>query len=962
MWRDRLTGVVVCWSAIVVLLLTAGPARAQSATGNIHGVVTDQSGAALPGVTVTLNSAALLVPQTSVSDGGGAYRFDQLPVGLFKLTYELSGFGTLVREGVQLSAGFSAQLNAQLGLATVAENVTVIGSSPVVDTSNATSSISVPASVLADKLPVTRVMQSVIAVAPGVQQTGPPDLGGGNVGTTQFRAYGMTGQSTPLIEGINTRRTATGVETNFDFTAIEEFQIITFGGDAEKALPGVALNAIIKSGGNMFSGRFETSYEDDALESNNLTPLLRSQGTTNPNLILTALDSSASLGGPVVKNKMWFFGAYHLNRSRRTALGYIMPDGTPGDSFVRAQNFSAKGTYQLSTGYKLIGFWTKYTQHFPSRFGSAFIPFDTTRRFDEPAGQYKGELQGVINSQLFFTALAGHHGYEADYFAMPDQGVASSMDQATRMERGPHLGQDRRTRQSTQFTGSLTYVPKASLLGRHEIKVGTTWMFQYTGTNVPEGNHGNYRLIFNNGVPAQIQLFNYPLDSNMQNLNEGGAFVQDTWRLGGRLTVNVGLRYDSFSTWVPEQTKPAGTFGAPWNLSGATPTGAAQSFARVDSGSWRNVAPRIGVVWNIFGNGRTVLKGSWGRYNLTPGDEHGSAYNPNVATISTYRWSGPCVAGPVTCDYIPGTVNLDPNGPDFLSVQGGSNGGAARLPNTEFNPDLKQNFNRSYQVMLERELGPDLGIRGGVSRASNINLWQQIPLQIPYSAWDQRRVVYDAGPTVNPSLTNTTGTPFTIYDVNPAYRGAAFSRTIIVNRPDDRTDTFTSYEVTLTKRATGRWSAIASYVATRNHRWIDGISTNPNMDNFPLDKSLSWQVRLAGSYDLPWAFDISAQYQLQEALLGQRTNNYNLPNSGSLALRVEEFGASSAESMRGNLNLRLARSFRRGSHNLRLSAEVLNATNDSSAYAYTFTAGPAFGRITTISTPRIARLGVTYAF
>ena len=320
------------------------------------------------------------------------------------------------------------------------------------------------------------------------------------------------------------------------------------------------------------------------------------------------------------------------------------------------------------------------------------------------------------------------------------------------------------------------------------------------------------------------------------------------------------------------------------------------------------------------------------------------------------------MAGPVTCDYIPGTVNLDPNGPDFLSVQGGSNGGAARLPNTEFNPDLKQNFNRSYQVMLERELGPDLGIRGGVSRASNINLWQQIPLQIPYSAWDQRRVVYDAGPTVNPSLTNTTGTPFTIYDVNPAYRGAAFSRTIIVNRPDDRTDTFTSYEVTLTKRATGRWSAIASYVATRNHRWIDGISTNPNMDNFPLDKSLSWQVRLAGSYDLPWAFDISAQYQLQEALLGQRTNNYNLPNSGSLALRVEEFGASSAESMRGNLNLRLARSFRRGSHNLRLSAEVLNATNDSSAYAYTFTAGPAFGRITTISTPRIARLGVTYAF
>jgi hypothetical protein len=220
MWRKGCKQFAAFVSVLLLLVTGSVPASAQSANGNIHGTITDQSGAALPGVTVTLTSPALLVAQSAVSDAAGVYRFDQLPVGLFRLSYELSGFSTLVREGVQLSAGFSALLNAQMGIGTLEESVTVTGASPVVDTTNATSSISVPASVLADKLPVTRVMQSVIAVAPGIQQTGPPDLGGGNVGTTQFRAYGMTGQSTPMIEGINTRRTATGVETNFDFTAI----------------------------------------------------------------------------------------------------------------------------------------------------------------------------------------------------------------------------------------------------------------------------------------------------------------------------------------------------------------------------------------------------------------------------------------------------------------------------------------------------------------------------------------------------------------------------------------------------------------------------------------------------------------------------------------------------------------------------------------------------------------------
>src|SRR5215471_5713027 len=163
-----------CALTLIVALLCAIPLSAQTQYGSIRGTVTDQSEAALPGVTVTLSSPALLVEQTTVSDGVGQYRFEQLPVGTYKITYELTGFQTLIRDGVQVPAGFNATVNMQLKVGAVEESVTVSGVSPVVDVTSATPSVSVPAEILADKLPVTRVMQSGLAVAPGVQQSGAP--------------------------------------------------------------------------------------------------------------------------------------------------------------------------------------------------------------------------------------------------------------------------------------------------------------------------------------------------------------------------------------------------------------------------------------------------------------------------------------------------------------------------------------------------------------------------------------------------------------------------------------------------------------------------------------------------------------------------------------------------------------------------------------------------------------------
>src|SRR6266849_2949951 len=240
-------------------------------TGNIHGVVTDQSAALIPGVTVTLTSPALIVPQVAATDEAGGYHFEQLPVGVYKVTFDLPGFRQYIRENIQITAGFSAELKVQMSVGTVDETITVSDASPVVDTTSTTVSTSVSAVALADQLPATRTMQEMVSIAPGVMPTAAPDLGGGNIASFVLSAYGITGQSTALIEGINTRKSNNNSEGDYDFTGLEEMQIVPIGGDAQTSLPGVFLNAIVKSGGNAYHVRAEANYENQNLEGNNLT-------------------------------------------------------------------------------------------------------------------------------------------------------------------------------------------------------------------------------------------------------------------------------------------------------------------------------------------------------------------------------------------------------------------------------------------------------------------------------------------------------------------------------------------------------------------------------------------------------------------------------------------------------------------------------------------------------------------
>ena len=257
----------------------AAPAYAQgggaSSTGTIQGRVTDAQGAVLPGVTVTATSPSALGAQTTVTSETGNYRFPAIPPGTYSVTYELTGFNIVKREGIQIALGFTANVNVELALATLQETVTVTGESPIIDTT-ATRVVQNFKLEQLQSLPNGRDMWSLLAVTPGVQMTR-IDVGGNRAGTqTDYRAYGLLGQVRVLIEGINTTEGTGGAGFYFDYSSLEEVFLGTTGQSAEMPNPGVQSQFIAKSGGNQFNGEYYVDWYNNSLQGSNIPDAVHS--------------------------------------------------------------------------------------------------------------------------------------------------------------------------------------------------------------------------------------------------------------------------------------------------------------------------------------------------------------------------------------------------------------------------------------------------------------------------------------------------------------------------------------------------------------------------------------------------------------------------------------------------------------------------------------------------------------
>jgi hypothetical protein len=950
---------------VVWVGMAAGTALAQSvSSGAIQGTVTDESSGVLPGVTVTLSSPSLQVQQiVQVTDSTGGYKFADLPAGTYRLKAELPGFTTSIRDALRLTVGFVATINLSLSVGAMQETVTVSGQGPIIDVTSTSASVAFTKETL-DAVPRGRDLQNIIAMAPGVTAE-TPDVGGSSMAQRQdVSSYGVASQPKLQVEGMNI---AMGADMNtpiyFNDNTLEEVQIKTSDNDAEVSTPGISMVAILKSGSNTFHGAYAAAGESSKLQSSNLNDSLRAQGLKNTAPLKEFYDVSVDLGGRVVRDKLWFYGAFSRQAKKQGVVGFVSGPGADGRYLTGDEpiayfgtsltQYTAKMSYQISRNNRVVYAWQRGTKAQPQNGAGRFVPLESTRDYTNPTAIQKVELQSALTPHVLLNAVGGFSGYITDYnaarsFAKADAPARNDIE--TGLWTGSHPLHQNKTRDRYQTEDSISFSPSRSFAGQHELKTGVMIYLDRSSDGYSNNLAGNYVLYTDkvngvSGTPARIQIYNTPVVP-ADHEDTYAWYLKDSWRPTKSVTFNLGLRWERQHSYLPAQT-----YEGARDFPTLFPAG---SFSKIDVQTFSRVVPRIGAAWDL--GGKAVLKATAGEYNYMLGDTYADAFNRNATANATFRWHD--LNGDKL--YQPGEVNVNENGPDFISIT------AAK--NRVLSPELKQPRTWESTASLETELAPSLAFRTMYVYRRLFDYLSTINTLRPYDAYNIPITRRDPGPDGLLGTGDDAGN-VTFYDYDPAYRGAAFVNSKTVNNTNS--DSFQSIEWTVTKRSTSRWMAQVSYFVVKDHHWNVGVFQSPNDNFFPLDETWSWAGNANGSYRLPGGVTISGFLQSANGLKGARTNVFRQvdPDGGkpiaqlsNVTLRLEPAGSRRLAAL-NILNLRASKSLTvGGGRRISVDVDVFNALNAATATAATFASGPSFGYVTNVVPGRIARIGARFTF
>jgi len=966
---------LLTFGAVLFLSIACvGAAYAQSvSSGTIQGTVKDEQSGVLPGVTVTLTSPALQVREmTQVTDENGSYRFVDLPAGSYRIKFELSGFSALVREDVRLTVGFVARIDETLKVGAMTESVTVSGQSPVVDMTSTSASVAFTKEML-DNVPRGRDLQNVLAMAPGVTQER-MDVGGSTLAQRQDTAsYGMQAQPKLQYEGMNI---AMGADQNtpiyFIDNSLEEVQVRTSGNDAEVSTPGVSMIAIMKSGGNTFHGAYRGSYQPGSLQPSNLNDELRRQGIGSPPKLKTFYDYAGDLGGRIVRDKLWFYGGY-AKQSKSEGLAGFAADPGPDGRYLTGDDpqayfestlyqFSTKLSYQMTKNNRLVYAWQRGVKAQPQNGGDRLHPQEATRDYKNPTAIQKAEWQSTVTQRLLLNAMGGYAGYVTDYdasrsFAKAD--APTRQDLETGLFTGSHPQHQGKTRDRYQGEASASFFPSRSFAGQHDFKTGVSLYFDRTSDAWLNNLACNCILQFDringvSGTPSRIRMYNTPV-APQDSEDTFAWYFKDSWRPTKSLTFNLGLRWEYQHSYLPEQDY-AGARDFPQVFP-------AKHVDKLDVQTFNRVVPRLGMAWDL--GGKSVVKATWGLYNYILGDTYADVFAATATANAIFNWHD------LNGDKLwqPGESDLRLNGGnDFVSITAASN--------YLLSPQLKQPNTWETTVSYERELAEGLGVRAMYINRLASDIITAINPKRPYDAYNVPITRRDPGP--DGALGNGDDGPLiTLFDYASAYRGAAFDFRQRVNADHD--DRFNSMEFTLTKRASDRWMAQASYFVVKNHRWLPsatglnytGTFQSPNDEFFPLDETWSWAGNISGTYRFPLDISVSGFLQSRAGVKGQRTYIFRatdtasgpaIANNGNTTLRLEPYGSESLSAF-NILNFRASKDFRLTSgRRFSVDFDVFNLLNSATPTSAEFASGPTFGYVTGVTPPLITRIGGRFTF
>lgn len=980
--RSQYPGRTLLAICLLVFSLVAGTAVAQTQTGNIYGTIVDNTGAAIPGVTVTLTGGG--APRVAVTETDGGFRFPNLSPGRYTLKGELAGFGSVVRNNVEVNIGRNSELTLTLSPA-LEQTITVTAETPLLDTRRTGTGATVT-QVELEQIPSARDPWTVLQSVPGVL-VDRINVGGNESGQqSNYTAKGSSGdQNTWNIDGVAvTDMSATG-SSNFyyNFDSVEEMQVTTGGTDPRIATPGVQLNLVMKRGTNELNGSGRYFWTDNEFQEDATVPTEAEAYLARANEINNITDMGLEVGGPIWKDRIWLWGAYGENQidlytaQNRAADGTV--SGVTSDD-TTLKSFSGKLNGQILSNNSAVLFYDDSDKLKAGRgVGPTREPetgWNQSGIGGTPTSIWKFEDTHIFSPSFYATGL--YSKIKAGFQLTPVGGrdIEAYRDEAGTYHRSYYHYETERPQE--QYRGDMsTFFDTGSL--NHELKFG----FGYRDAPV-----NSLTAFPGNGTHAQFRSRNRPAFAIITRAGQAAfktdysdLYVGDTILLGN-LTLQAGLRYDLQHGSNTASTIEASTF-APELLPAINFPGDAEEL------EWASISPRIGMTYSFGSTRRTLIRGGYNRYVDQMGTSVVGRANPLAFSGLYYIFTDAnndksVQRSEVDFSRLINFYGLDPDNPGSVSSP------------YRVDYDMEVPSTDEFILGVEHELMPEFTIGMNYThRTQQDQLWMRFEKTKGagdfYTAADY--VLVD-------TLTGTTpgGESYSspVYALRPGVDVPTFG--VMTNRPD-YTQIFDGFELNATKRLSNRWM-LRGNVSWND--WTQDAGSNSYQDPTTFETALPqfqtfqclgadcsgivtspagnasgtkrgiyinsrWGYNLSGIYQLPWDIMFGAALTGREGYPNPYNTDVDMTtydeNSGEGVKRVYTGALDSARlDDLMNLDLRVAKDINISVVRLTLSLDAFNVTDERTVLQRENRDTAASNRIRELQSPRVLRFGARLNF
>lgn len=967
----------------LMLAMVPAAAGAQSvASGGIAGVAKDTSGGVLPGVTVEATSPALIEKvRTAVTDEAGQFKLIDLRPGTYAVTFSLAGFNTYRREGIELTTGFTATVNAEMRVGTLEETITVTSAAPLVDVQNVLQQQNLNREVR-NALPLPSNSGAYVTLIPGATQTSAANRDVGGTKSENAQAFTIRGSRANDFQQrrdgmfFGTMIAAGNNMSAVNTTALEEVTVST-GGTAEAETGGAQINIVPRDGGNVTRFSLLANYGSSDLQANNLDDELRRRGATTPTSIRKLYEVAGGIGGPLRQDRLWYFVDSRRWKSSTNMPGqyfnklqgtlFYEPDlDRPAYDENYFNSVSMRLTWQATQKDKVTATLSAEPNcncFFNIASGTRAPEATSSSRY-WPNWRTQARWNRPWTNRLLleagFTAVKGKNDAEQ----LQEGGTYddfSVLNSANNFRYGaPGAGLTSQMAWGWYYFGqSNGHLTASYVTGSHALKAG----IQYRDAPREQEYYVNHNMsyTFRDRTPQSVTYYAGPLPQKIRQ-STLAAFVQDQWTLK-RLTLNAGLRLDIFRGWIPEQHLPAGRFRPEAHFDAVD-----------DAIVWKDLNPRIGGAFDLFGNGKTAVKASLSRYVTFQGN---SGLLLDINPVSRMVLTATRTWNDVNQDYVPQDNELGPLSDNrFGTVVAG----------TSYADDVlkgwgKREYSWQGNVFLQHELWPGVAVNAGYFRTWYGNFTVTDNLAVGPNDYTQYCV--DA-PADQRLPSNVSGQRICgLYDLNPNRFGQVNNRVEQASKFGDLKEIYSGVELGFSARL-GDGIVLQGGVSSNTHVTDRCFVVDSPQQMYQCRVAEPWQAatqyKVSFVYPLPWSLQASAVYQnlppIPTSASYVATNAQIAPslgrNLGSCGTAVTCNGTTTfeliplatyfTEPRAQQLDLRFSRSFRSGALRIQPQIDIFNVFNANSILTMTTRYGAQWQNVSAVLAPRLIKAGVQVTF